>query len=383
MHLNSIELSERDFEKTLNDGFDGLTVVEFWAPWCATCRGVAPTYDRMVGKVMAERKDMKDVRFFKVNFKENKALSLRERVFALPAVHFYTQTLGRVNRFTLTRVSAAKRLRYELARYLGDEATGSDGHLSLLKSLRTDPAAPLVRYTGLVSVLQALASADAYIADAKSTDGELLGSTLEEDGRRVAELTSLFQWIDANSDGVIDADELAAVAKAVSVFSGDVDAGRSSADDLHEVYVMLLEKALSAVTEAGDAEDEEEDEAPEAVAMTPSPSLTLDEFLRLMNSKAVAEFRVPEEELSRAFGALDDNSDGVISREELLSAMQSIVETMPPDPEARAAGRDWAADAAAAFDALDRDQSGTLDYEEFVAMLSGTRATQDLASPTR
>ena len=45
-----------------------------------------------------------------------------------------------------------------------------------------------------------------------------------------------------------------------------------------------------------------------------------------------------------------------------------------PDALPGLAGSDLTAEAASAFDALDRDGSGTLDYEEFVAMLSGSRA---------
>ena len=37
---------------------------------------------------------------------------------------------------------------------------------------------------------------------------------------------------------------------------------------------------------------------------------------------------------------------------------------------------DACADAMQAFDALDVDQSGTLDYGEFVAMMSGTHPTE-------
>jgi len=92
-----------------------------------------------------------------------------------------------------------------------------------------------------------------------------------------------------------------------------------------------------------------------------------------MTSKAVSEFRSPEAELQTAFNSLDANSDGVVSRDELFSAIESVVATMPPDPAAQVAGRNWADESAAAFDAIDVDGNGLLDYEEFVAMLSGLR----------
>ena len=49
---------------------------------CRTCRGVAPVVDRLVKKMSLESQ-YEAVKFFRVNFKENKKLALRERVFAL------------------------------------------------------------------------------------------------------------------------------------------------------------------------------------------------------------------------------------------------------------------------------------------------------------
>ena len=59
----------------------------------------------MVSKIAAENSD-KEVRFFEVDFKESKALCLRERVFALPTVHFYSRSLGRVNREATDQASS-------------------------------------------------------------------------------------------------------------------------------------------------------------------------------------------------------------------------------------------------------------------------------------
>ena len=68
--------------------------------------------------------------------------------------------------------------------------------------------------------------------------------------------------------------------------------------------------------------------------------------------------------------------DGVISRDEMLRAMECVGRNLP-------AGRSrdeesLARKAAVAFDALDVDKLGTLDYEEFVAVLSGLRHTDPL-----
>jgi Ca2+-binding EF-hand superfamily protein len=89
-------------------------------------------------------------------------------------------------------------------------------------------------------------------------------------------------------------------------------------------------------------------------------------FVRLMTSKAVSEFQQPDRELLPAFKALDANGDGVITREEMRQAMACIARNLPiGDAES------WAQRADEAFEALDRDKSGKLDYEEFVALMSG------------
>ena len=87
-----------------------MAVVEFYAPWCRTCKAVEPTFERVAAKYKDE------VDFFKVDFKANKRLALAERVWALPTVHFYVPNFGRVNRFTLSPSNAAPRMNGRTAR---------------------------------------------------------------------------------------------------------------------------------------------------------------------------------------------------------------------------------------------------------------------------
>ena len=182
----SNELDEDTCAATLFDSdFDGLAIVKFYAPWCRTCRTTKPTYDRMVNKISSETSDS-EVRFFEVNFKECKNLCLRERVFALPAVHFYTRSLGRINRFTLSPVNAASKMRREVDRYIG----GSQ-HLSVLKELDASgesAVSPLVRWNYLVGLLEAVANADTYLAEVEENNLTTLAELLENDDSRLAEL---------------------------------------------------------------------------------------------------------------------------------------------------------------------------------------------------
>jgi thioredoxin 1 len=359
------ELDEATFAPTLA-GFDGLAVVEFYAPWCRSCRGCAPVLDRLVETMAAEAK-YDAVKFFRVNFKANKQLALRERVFALPTVHFYTP-LGRVNRFTLTPAKAARKMKTEVDRYVGDS-----GHLALLSSLREkpNPMSPVVRFKLLTGFLQALQDAESYLMDAAT--GKDIAEMMKNDARRIQELEELFAWMDTNDDGYIDADELEAVAAAVGTMAPSAHDAAGEGDatvDLHEFYVTLLGQATALLQEESPLEDPEEAPALSGARVAPAlpegAALDFASFVRLMTSKAVSEFQKPDQELLPIFEALDANGDGVITREEMRQAMACVARNLPiGDAEA------WARRADDAFEALDRDKSGKLDYEEFVALMSG------------
>ena len=245
------------------------------------------------------------VRFFKVNFKENPRLAMRERVFALPAVHFYSPSLGRINRFTFTRLTAAKRLREEMDRY-----TGPRGHLETLETLRITPGAvsPLVRFSLMAGFLRALTHLEEYLAEGDDANRAYLQRLVESDPRRVrerraslsrraprhsclreqvSELRDFFSLVDRNGDGRIDASELTAVAAAVGGMGGD-EGGGGGGDGVDDFYVTLLEHARASF--AGEAEEgEAEGEAGEAEAG--SGSLDFATFVRLMSSKAVSEYK--------------------------------------------------------------------------------------------
>ena len=190
-------------------------------------------------------------------------------------------------------------------------------------------------------------------------------------------------WMDANDDGYIDADELKAVAAAVGSWWTTCRRGGQGGEGIHDFYVTLLEHAQASVECANDpAACLEPDEQTASATPMPLPvAKTLDfaSFVRLMTSKAVTEYKTPEKELQPAFAALDMNDDGFITRDEMLKAMEAVGRHLPSDAGAEGEPS-WAQRAATAFDALDRDKSGSLDYEEFVAVLSGMRSTTPTAA---
>jgi len=58
---------------------DGLTVVDFWAPWCAPCRAMAPQFERAA-------RLRPQYRFAKVNVDEHPELAGRFGVRSIPTL---------------------------------------------------------------------------------------------------------------------------------------------------------------------------------------------------------------------------------------------------------------------------------------------------------
>jgi len=77
-----IELTDADFDERLAEG-EGVTVVDFWAPWCGPCRMVGPVIEELA----EEYGD--DVRFAKLNVDDNQAMAQRYGVRSIPTIGFF------------------------------------------------------------------------------------------------------------------------------------------------------------------------------------------------------------------------------------------------------------------------------------------------------
>ena len=328
------------------DAAEGLTVVFFYAPWCRNCKAVRPKLQRI------EKKYSGEVSFYQANFKTETELCYQQRVFNFPTVHFYLPGIGRVARAVLTASNTDAKMKPMLDRLLNGR--------SQLEKITAEAIRPVVQYTELVSALQGLAEAGGA-GEAESgafgsgvnvkKESARLRGMVESDETRLAELEQLFQSLDGDSDGRVRLDELDTAAKAISP---------------EGVGASILKSMSSGLKERLAAEDDD------------ANAIKIDQptFLSLMIDKAVLDFAAGEKALLPAFQAIDTENNGHITQEQLLTVIDNFCNVRP---DADGCEVDFAEERplrlAAAFDAFANEESRMLDYERFVAMVSGREAT--------
>ena len=72
-----IELTNENFDATVNNG---VSLVDFWAPWCGPCRMIAPVIDEL-----AEDFDGK-ANICKINTDEQQELAMKFGVRSIPTI---------------------------------------------------------------------------------------------------------------------------------------------------------------------------------------------------------------------------------------------------------------------------------------------------------
>ncbi|MGW8268145.1 MAG: thioredoxin [Longimicrobiales bacterium] len=77
-----IELTDAKFDQDMAE-YEGLTVVDFWAPWCGPCRMVAPVIEELAMELDGQ------VRFAKLNVDENQEIAQRYQVRSIPTIGFF------------------------------------------------------------------------------------------------------------------------------------------------------------------------------------------------------------------------------------------------------------------------------------------------------
>ena len=79
MAKNVAELNDLTFPAEVEQG-NGITVVDFWAPWCGPCRMVAPMIEQLAGEYEGR------VSFAKVNVDDARETASKYGIRSIPTI---------------------------------------------------------------------------------------------------------------------------------------------------------------------------------------------------------------------------------------------------------------------------------------------------------
>jgi len=75
-----IELNQSNFEQTVKEG---VSLVDFWAPWCGPCRMIAPVIEQIAADFEGKAK------ICKVNTEEEQDLTVKYGIRSIPTILFF------------------------------------------------------------------------------------------------------------------------------------------------------------------------------------------------------------------------------------------------------------------------------------------------------
>ena len=78
--MATVELNADNFQQTIND--NATVIVDFWAPWCAPCRGFAPTFEAASAK-------QPDIVFAKLNTEEQQEIASAFNIRSIPTLMIF------------------------------------------------------------------------------------------------------------------------------------------------------------------------------------------------------------------------------------------------------------------------------------------------------
>ncbi len=75
--MATLELNAANFQQTINE--NASVIIDFWAPWCAPCRGFAPTFE-------AASEKQPGIVFAKVNTEEQQEIASAFNIRSIPTL---------------------------------------------------------------------------------------------------------------------------------------------------------------------------------------------------------------------------------------------------------------------------------------------------------
>ena len=75
--MATLDLTAENFQDTINNNAN--VIIDFWAPWCAPCRGFAPTFE-------AASEKRADIVFAKVNTEEQQEIAGAFNIRSIPTL---------------------------------------------------------------------------------------------------------------------------------------------------------------------------------------------------------------------------------------------------------------------------------------------------------
>ena len=79
-----MNLTDDNFQKEVIE-FDGVTLVDFWAPWCTPCKIQGPIVDKLAEKFKSNEK----VKIGKLDTDQNPNISMSNQIFSIPTLIIY------------------------------------------------------------------------------------------------------------------------------------------------------------------------------------------------------------------------------------------------------------------------------------------------------